>query len=261
MKNPPERVKSFQAGIASAAGSGFTPPDHPMKKLLPLLALLLAPAPLLAAQFEGTVRFKLTIERGKTEEMAYHLKSGKIRIDVGGQKEVGGIIMDVAKKQTIAIMDEQRMYLVMEMPNVAAQAAATGPGEATLEKTGETAKIAGYTAEKYVSKFEGRKAELWLAEGLGAFMSPASVGPMGGGGPGAGAPQAWERALAGKELFPLRVVGFDQRGREELRMEATAVDKKSLPDSLFAPPAGYQQFDMGGMMRGALPPGAIPGNR
>ena len=26
-----------------------------------------------------------------------------------------------------------------------------------------------------------------------------------------------------------------------------------LPDSLFAPPAGYQKFDMGNMMKGMMP--------
>jgi hypothetical protein len=36
-------------------------------------------------------------------------------------------------------------------------------------------------------------------------------------------------------------------------MEVTAIDKKSLPDSLFVPPDGYQKFDMGGMMRGMIP--------
>ena len=32
-------------------------------------------------------------------------------------------------------------------------------------------------------------------------------------------------------------------------MEATAINKQSLPDSTFQPPPGYQKFDMGGMMK------------
>ena len=144
--------------------------------------------------------------------------------------------------------------------DVAAQAAAAKPGEVTLESTGEKTRILGYDAVKYVSTYQGAKTELWLAEGLGAFMAPSSANPMGGGRPGGGAGQAWERALAGKELFPLRVISFDQGGKQSFRMEATAIDRKSLPDSLFVPPAGYQKFDMGGMMKGMMPPG-LPGSR
>ena len=103
-------------------------------------------------------------------------------------------------------------------------------------------------------------AVIRLAEGLGAFMAPSGGNPMGGGRSGGGGGQAWERALAGKELFPLRVVSLDKGGKQTFRMEATAIDRKSLPDSLFAPPAGYQKFDMGGMMKGMMPPG-LPGSR
>ena len=148
------------------------------------------------------------------------------------------------------------MYMVMEMPDVTAQAAAAKPGEATLEKTGEKQKMLGYDAVKYVSTYQGKKTDLWLAEGLGKFMSMESVNPMGGGSRGGGQP--WERALAGQELFPLRVVTYDAGAREEFRMEATAIEKKSLPDSLFTPPAGYQPIEMGGMMKGMMP-GGFPG--
>jgi hypothetical protein len=232
-------------------------PQSPMKTKL-LALLLLAPAALLGAAFEGKVNFKISANRGPTEQIGYHVKGGKIRIEVAGQTELGGFILDVAKKQTLVIMDAQRMYMVMEMPDVAAQAAAAKPGEATLEKTGERQKILGFEATKYLSTYQGKKTELWLAEGLGKFMSMESVNPMGGGARGGAGGQPWERALAAQELFPLRVVTFDAGGKEEFRLEATAVEKKSLPDSLFTPPAGYQPIEMGGMMKGMMP-GGFPG--
>ena len=232
-----------------------------MKRSLLATILLFAPAALLAASFEGKVSFKITAERGKAQEMAYQIKHDKMRVEVTGQKEMGGVIIDVAKKQTIMIMDQQQMYMVMEMPDVAAQAAAAKDDEATLEKTGQKEKILGYAAEQYISTYKGKKTELWLAEGLGTFMSMPSGNPMGGGRKGgSGAGREWERALAGKDLFPLRVVGLDGGGKENFRMEVTAIEKKSLPDSLFAPPAGYQKFDMGGMMKGMMP-GGIPSSR
>ena len=82
---------------------------------------------------------------------------------------------------------------------------------------------------------------------------------MGGGRKRGGPPsQAWERALAGKDLFPLRVVGLDRSGKETFRMEVTSIEKQTLPDSLFVPPADYTKMDMGGMMQGMGIPG-LPG--
>lgn len=225
-------------------------------KIKLLALLLLAPAAVLAAAFEGKVNFKLSAGRAPAEQIGYQVKGGKIRIELVGQAEVGGIILDVAKKQTMVIMDAQRMYMVMPMADVAAQAAAAKPDEATLEKTGEREKILGYEAVKYVSIQAGKKTDLWLAEGLGRFMAMESLQPMGG----ARASQPWERALAGLELFPLRIVSYDTAAKEDFRLEATAIEKKSLPDSLFAPPAGYQSLDMGGMMPGMMP-GGFPGQK
>ncbi len=88
----------------------------------------------------------------------------------------------------------------------------------------------------------------------------SNSGPMGGRrGGGTPAGQAWERALAGKSLFPLRVVSTDKASKETFRMEATNVEKTALPDSLFSVPAGYEKLDMGGMMKGTMPGAGRPG--
>ena len=221
-----------------------------MKTSLPAMiaGLVFASAALVAAPFEGKVNFTLTSGRSQPQQLSYQMKGGKIRVDLPGQTMMGGMIIDPAAKKTTVIMTGQQMYMEMAMPDVVAQAAEAKPGEAKLEKTGEKEKILGYDAEKYIATFKNEKTELWLAEGIGTFMSPGAGNPMGGG-PGGGGPglQAWEKALAGKELFPLRVIGKD------LRMEATAIQKQSLPDALFTPPAGFQKFDMGAMMPGGLP--------
>src|SRR4051812_45058461 len=142
---------------------------------------LVAPAALLAASFEGKVNFTMTPGRGQPQQINYSIKGEKIRIDMPGQKGMGGMIIEPMKKETTMIMDEQKMYMTMAMPDVAAQADEAKPGEAKLEKTGETEKILGYTAEKYISTYQGNKTELWLAEGLGRFMSFSNSNPMMGG--------------------------------------------------------------------------------
>lgn len=228
-----------------------------MKKLASLFAsLLLAPTVLCAAEFEGKVTFKMTAPKGEAHDVRYAIKNGKFRIEFPGQSEMGGMIMDPAKRETIILMDSEKMYMTMAIPDTPAESGRPGKaGEtATLEKTGQTEKILGYTAEKYISKSKDTTTELWLSEGLGSFVGFSNSGPMGGKrGGGASAAQAWERALAGKSLFPLRVVSKDKASKETFRMEATSVDQTALPDSLFAPPAGYQKFDMGGMMKGLMP--------
>jgi hypothetical protein len=229
-----------------------------MNKLFPALiaCVALAPAAVQAAGFEGHVAFKISSSRGQPQEMSYDIKGDKFRVEMPGQKGMGGMIMDLTKRETTMIMDQQKMYMTMAMPEAGAAGPAGKKGEdVTLEKTGEKETTLGHPAEKYVASSSEGKTDLWLAEGLGTFMMARGGGPMGGGKRGGNGPaaQAWEKALAGKELFPLRVVGHDIDGKESFRMEVTALEKKSIPDTLFAPPAGYQKFDMGGMMKGMMP--------
>ena len=217
-----------------------------------LAGALLIPVALSAAGFEGKVTFQMTSGRGKPADLTYSIKGDKVRMEFPNQKGSGGMIMDTSKREMMVMMDEQKMYMVMALPDTVAEAAAGRAEDVKLEKTSETTKIAGYTATKYIVTSREGTTDLWLAEGLGTFMGMSNnSNPMGG---KRAAPKAWERALAGKEMFPLRVVGKD------FKMEATSVEKTSLPDSLFTPPAGYQKFDMGGMMKGALK-GMFPGSR
>ena len=229
-----------------------------MKNILHfLVGSLLLPAFAWAAQFEGKVDFTLNTPRGASQ-MGYSIKGDKIRIDLVGQKGMGGMIFEPAKKQTTVLMPEQKMYMTMEMPDVQAQAAEAKAGDVTLEKTGQKEKILGFDAEKFISTYQGSATELWLAEGIGTFMAPNQRNPMGrGAGP---APQGWEKALAGQELFPLRVVSKGKDGKESFRMEATAINKQALPDTLFTPPADFQKFDMGAMMNPAMR-GGFPTSR
>jgi hypothetical protein len=225
-----------------------------MNKLSFVAFALLAPVVVSAASFEGRVNFKMTATRGGPQEIAYNIKGDKIRVEMPGQNAMGGIIIDTTKRESTVIMDQQKMYMTMALPDVAAQPAGKKADDVKLEQTGVKETILGIVAEKFIATHQDSTTEMWLAEGLGTFMSAPSGNPMGGRG-GNTPTQGWERALAGKELFPLRVVSKDKGGKETFRMEATAIDKKPLADSLFAAPAGYQKFDMGAMMKGFGLPG------
>lgn len=63
---------------------------------------------------------------------------------------------------------------------------------------------------------------------------------------------ASERALAGRDFFPLRISSVPG-ATQTFRLEVTAVEAKSLPDSDFAPPPGHRRMSMPGMMQGVNP--------
>lgn len=239
-------------------------PFRPMRTPLSacFAAALLLPAAVSAATFEGTVKMKMTGQRGSPTEMTFSLADGRSRIDMQTPDGASpAMLFDAQKQEMTILMPEQRMYMVRPLP----KPGETPPGApseetASIEKTGETEEILGYDTEKYISRSREGITEIWVTDELGTFMGLGAGGPpMGGRGRrGSSMPEGWANALRGKEAFPLRVVTKDAKGKELFRMEATAVDQRSLPDSTFIPPADYQKFDMGGMMRGMGLPGMRP---
>jgi Domain of unknown function (DUF4412) len=235
-----------------------------MKKLPSfLLALVaLAPAAVFAASFEGRVAMNMISPKTEPVPVAWSLKEGFSRMDMSAAKgQTVSMIMDLTKQEMIILMDSEKMYMVRPIPKPDAQPErkTAARDDVTFEKTGITEKILGYTCEKYLVKSKDGTSELWVTDQLGTFMGMGSgANPMGGRRASSAEPQAWEKALMGKNFFPLRTVVLDKSGKESFRMEATAVEKKSLPASMFAPPAGYEKFDMGGMMKGMMK-GMIPG--
>jgi len=235
-----------------------------MKNVFTLLlaAALAAPAALLAADFEGRVTMKLTGPRELPPTMHYSIKGTATRIDLTAPGDAGRVAMltDSTKQEMTILMLDQKMFMTQPIPKVTP---AGSIDAATVEKTSVTEKILGYDCVKYLSTSKGTTTELWVTEQLGSFAGLDGGNPMSGmgggrGGRAASTAQSWEKALSGLNAFPLRVVSLEG-GKETFRMEATAVEKKSLPASTFVAPDGFQ--DLSAMMRGmGLPPGMkIPG--
>lgn len=223
-----------------------------------LIGALLIPGALSAAStFEGALRMQMTSGKEKPFEIDYLLKDGKARIvPQMGQKGSMAMIMDTAKMEMTVLMPEQKMYMVSSIKSATEEAAKqAGTADIVPEKTGRKEKILGYTCEEYLMKSkDGTTSAVWVTEEIGAFAGLGGGGMGGGRGRGATA-QAWENAFAGKNQFPMRVVGLDKKGVENFRMEVTKIEKKSVADSEFVPPAGYQKFEMppmGDMMKGMM---------
>lgn len=224
-------------------------------KLYPALAFALisitTQATVSAATFEGTVRMKMSQPRGEALEMTYRVKEGFVRTEIQTEKAIVASIVDLTKQEMIILMPEQKMYMTQSFA-AAAEAAQSGKhAQVSFEKTSETAKILGYDCVKYVSKSKDQVSDVWVTEELGRFVGLGQGGNTGG--RRAQKPASWESALMNKDFFPLRVVSRNAKGVEQFRMEAVAVEKQAQPASLFAPPADYQKFDMGSLMRGLIP--------
>jgi len=232
--------------------------------LTPLCAVFLTCA-LHAQSFEGKVTLSLTSSSSDApQSMSLSLRDGFMRTDVASARGTMSAILDWKNQQMIILMPQQRMYMVQPLqqsPAMLAQAGAAAPGNLsagpapTLQETGVKETILGYDCTKYVSSAKDGTSEIWVTDQLGMFTGLFHGG--GPGGRGAQAPQAWESALKGRNFFPMRVV-TSRGGKGTFRLEVTAVQKGSLPDSLFAPPVGWRKIDMSGFTGGAMP-GALPG--
>ncbi len=226
-----------------------------LSRFLAVSALLALTQTFAHAAFEGKVSLAMTSGRGETMNMDYSLKGDKVRMDVNAKGNEMAMIMDVTKQETLMLMPAQGMYMVVPMKKAIEQAVEkSGANTADVEATGKTETILGYKCSQILVKDKGTVTELWVADGLGAFMGMG--GGMGGGMFGGGKPAKaakWEEVLKGKGGFPLRMISRDASGKETARMEATKIEPGSLPDSLFVPPPGLQKFDMpnmGGMFKG-----------
>ena len=144
------------------------------------------------------------------------------------------------------LMPGQQMYMVIELKDVPmVENAQKAQDSTTLEKTSETATIAGRQATKYLARDGKTVTELWLTSGLGSWFNMSGGNPM--------KPKKlsdWEKEVIAKGLFPLRIVTFDKKGKKTMTSEVVELDPQKLDDSLFLPPAGYSKFSMGNLLKG-----------
>jgi hypothetical protein len=220
---------------------------------------MLLPCALPASTFEGKVTMTMSAAGSKEgpQTINYSIKEGYMRMDMASAKGGGAFITDFKNRQIIIVMDQQRMYMVKDLPDPASYqkpagtgglaAPASTPSDVSFKDTGQKETIAGYECEKYEVTTSKGTTDIWATDQLGMFGGLSM-----GGGPGRrpSAPSAWESVMKGSGFFPMRVVSND--GGKQFKLEVTQVEKQSLPDSMFAPPDGYRKFDLGAMMSGAF---------
>jgi hypothetical protein len=143
--------------------------------------------------------------------------------------------------------------MVMNL-NTATLLASSG-GDGRLTRTGKIKSVIGYRTEQMFHDGADENTEIWGTTGLGVFVGLHPTSSMFG--RSGGAPP-WVRVLSEQGIFPLIVIRKDKSGKEVGRLEATDIERKTLPDTLFEIPRWYitySKFDPGNMMPGM--PGTV----
>ncbi|WP_221032705.1 DUF4412 domain-containing protein [Actomonas aquatica] len=206
----------------------------------------LTPAAVSAAAFEGQIDMAMT-EGRQTFNVSYQTKAGHMRIamPVPGMGETAALV-DFEAGKIMTLIPPMKAYMEIPFDVTMDEATDRAASAGELKNTGETTEILGYTCTKYIYEEDQGPVEIWATDQLGQFMAMPKGNPMQGGG---AVKTGWESAIKGN-FFPMRLVALTKRGKERMRWEVTAVKPMSIPDSAFAPPAGYKPFDMGAMMQG-----------
>jgi len=197
--------------------------------------------------FEGTATIKLTHDRVGTHVLDYSVKASRLRTELQVSEAARAVaVVDLFNDEVFVLLPGQPLYVTMSLENSAEIALGHNVEDVEIKLTRSRKKILGYTCTKYLVRHKGDAFEVWATDQLGSFM-----------GLGLGtAPEAkfnppWLAALVGKGFFPLRVQSLP--GSENtLSLETLAVKPGELSDDLFAPPAGYRKFQMGGLVEGLL---------
>lgn len=205
-----------------------------------------------AGDFEGIIFMKNTHD-GRSMNMDWYGKSGKVRIEAKlPEGQVINTIMDPTLKKAYSLMPEQKMCMEISLTETV-EASRTHQNEYTVVRTGKKDTVAGTACEIFITKEKktGREMnETCLAKGLSnyaALWESRKISRQ-------SADDQWMEQYVKEGYFPIRMI-TRKDGKEDMRMEATKVEKKKLDDKLFAPPSDYKCMDMTSMLQafGAQP--------
>jgi hypothetical protein len=236
-----------------------------LKRLALLLAVAASPA---LAQFEGVIEMKM--EGGGTAAMSgtgrtYVTKSAwrsememtspemkkdpeKIKA-LGGQTSIQMIMLGKLSEPGISYMlnDRTKTFARIDAAEMTKSLPKDAEKKWSVKRLGKD-RVAGLTCESVKAVEAGKPTdyELCVTKEIasGEWMRALQGQQRGAGG-------LWLKALrdAGVEGFPVRmVIKESETGPVTMKMEATKVERKPLPASLFEIPPGYKETSMMGAM-------------
>lgn len=185
---------------------------------------------------------------GGLQQIEYMSRRGKIRIALvgaGGKPSPAAMIYAPDDGVMYTLLPPVSMYsetaivdLQGAIPSGTSDGSSTVPSRVpTVAHTKQFELIAGHKCEHVLVTLGKQKTDVCMGKGLGVFIMPAGLGRADG----------WDRVLTELNGFPLKVTQADGT----VTMEVVKIDRKALPESMFAVPDSYSK--MPDLMR--RPPG------
>jgi hypothetical protein len=210
-----------------------------MKKLFITALFAFAGILFVSAQsFEGTIAFKKQTPTD-TVSYVYYVKGDKVRLDEIGSKSKkveGSFLIDLKTSSMVSLSHDRKLYIEQASGTPAAMT-----GKADVKKTGNVKKIQGTSCSEYVVKNADEKVQVtyWMASGNYDFFfkllkilnrkDKSSVYIM---------------QLTGVDgMFPFLSSQVNTAtNEEEIKLEVTKVDKKTVDAKMFDIPKDYTKF-------------------
>ena len=210
-----------------------------MKKILTSALFLFAGILFVSAQsFEGTIAFKKQTPTDTVSYM-YYIKGDKVRLDEIGSKSKkveGSFIIDLKTSSMVSLSHERKLYIEQASGTPAAMT-----GKADVKKTGKEKTLQGMKCSEYVVKNADEKTQVtyWMANGKFDFFFKLL------------------KILNRKDkssVYILQLTGVDgmfpflssqinlDTNAEEMKLEVTKMEKKTVDAKMFEIPKDYTKF-------------------
>lgn len=210
-----------------------------MKKLFLLFLFATAGTVIASAQsFEGVIEFRKQTTTD-TVNYVYHIKGDKVRLDEIGNKSKkveGSFIIDLKSNSMTSLSHERKLYTEQ-----ASGTPATVTGKPEVKKTGNVKTIQGQKCNEYVVKNPEEKVQVtyWLANGKYDFflkllkiLNRKDKSAL-----------YFQQLTDVEGMFPFLSSQVNlETGKEEVKMEVTKVEKKTIDATKFEIPKDYQKF-------------------
>jgi hypothetical protein len=217
------------AALSACKLRGFGASDGGGPSIVSTLASLVA--------FEGEIDMSMSIAMAPATGMttSFEMKGTKIRTETKGIVAMVSIT-DMEAKKSWTIDNTARTYTEIDLGKLSSASSATVKSTAKARKLGKSDTVAGYSCDLWEVTDATMDTQLCMASGL-SMLALGLSGPFSAFARGN---DAWGEVLS--HGFPLRIVMTDPGGKPIAKMEATRIDKRSVPDSEFAVPAGYTKL-------------------
>jgi hypothetical protein len=229
------------ADAGAAPSASAAPPSPPPSAAAAPSVVDKALSFLSGGPFEGDITMTITPESRPAFTQVFEVKGERLRMNTppAANGDHMYVVTDYAAKKIMTISDTKKTATFMNWDDVSGIAAAAKQKMQTGAPvaTGRKDIVAGYVCDVYETvSTAGDKNEACIARGL-HFPRMGSSG-------------TWLGALEGDDWFPMRVDAMNPIDHKKTHMEVTRVEKKSLPESTFAIPAGYKSQDMEDLLKG-----------